>query len=120
MSELELIEQKNIQEAIDCLDEILSEESFPVSIMVETSEDESVMIGTNQAFIWLASNLLKALLDVDNPQAHKVEINDCETRCVALKAGFNPLGHIVPSSLCVTNNDKDSHTVVQFFQRIDP
>lgn len=120
MPESKMIEKHKIQEAINSLDEILSERPFPVSIMVATSEDESVMIGTNQAVIWLASRLLKALQDVNRQQAQRMEFDGYEAQCVVLEAVFNSLGHIVPNSLCVTNSDDDSREVVKFFQRINP
>jgi hypothetical protein len=120
MSEAKSIDQKKIQEAIDCLEGILSERPLPVSVMVETSEDEAIMVGTNQAFVWLTLRLLKALQDADGHQSKRIEFGGCETKCVVLEAVFNSLGHVVPSVLCVTNSDEDNQTVVKFFQEINP
>ena len=118
MSKNKPILDKSIQRAINCLEETCASSSqmLPVSIMIQTSEDEAILVGTIDSYINLTIKLLQTISKMHNVETGKVKINKIEAQFVPLDSAFNPLGHIVPRSLCLAESDETCKEIVNFFQ----
>jgi hypothetical protein len=120
MSNNKPILEKSIQRAINSLEETnpASNQMFPVSIMIQTSEDEAVLVGTIDSYINLIIKLLQTISKVHNVETGKVTINKIETQFVPIDSAFSSLGHIVPRSLCLAESDETCRKIVDFFQNL--
>lgn len=120
MSKNKLITQDKIQQAINCLNAIFNDNTFPVSIMTETSEDEAILIGSIDSYINLIIRLLQTINNISTTEVGKIKLDQFETHIVPLEAAFNSLGHIVPTSLCLAKDDETSQNIVKLFQNLSP
>ncbi len=114
------ITHNEIQQAIDCLNAIFTDNTFPVSIMIETSEDEAILVGTIDSYIDLTIKLLQTINKISTTGVGKVKLDKFETHIVPLESAFNSVGHIVPSSLCLAKNDDIGREIVKLFQNLSP
>lgn len=119
MLESENLVRTKVLEALGCLKQVASERPFPVSIMVETSVDEAIMVGTVESYIWLITQLLRHLSEKDHPNYRQVELGNYSVRMLPLSV-FNSLADLVPRSLCVTNSDDESQAVVEYLRQLNP
>ena len=108
--------QESAQRALQCLDETNFRDEH-VSVMVETSEDEAMMIGTADAYIRLAVTLLRAVTGLHDGGSQQVA--DVELACMpSLADAFDTMGHVVPTCLYVAAEDSDRKRVADHFHSL--
>lgn len=102
--------------ALQYLDELAVRDER-VSVMVETSEDEAIMIGTADAYIRLAATLLRAaarLHDGGSQQIAGVKLESMPS----LADAFDSLADVVPSCLYLAGDDSDRKRVADHFHSL--
>lgn len=92
------------------------DEGEPVSIVVETSEDEAIAAGTLSGFVRFASELLAAVENCYSDEASRMQINSEAYRCSTFGASLNKTGDIVIRSIVVAEDDEGLRSIVDSFQ----
>lgn len=94
------------------LDSINTETNDKVSIMVETSYDEAVVVGTSAAYKKLAHEILSCVEVVESGNVCRELFGVNLIGAIALPSGlFDSLAHVVPSSICIVKSDDDRKKV---------
>ena len=107
---------KNFLNALEDLNNIgIDPDGTPVSIMVETGEDEAIMVGTKDDYLRLAMTLLEATLDSNRSEGHETRVGSTAVRAVLSEKLFDRLGHVVPSCLWFVETADEKERVSRYF-----
>lgn len=87
-----------------------------VSIVVETGEDEALMVGTKGAFLNLAKILVQGVASNDTANIMTTTADGVALQCsTSIANAFDKLGHVVPRALCIAKNAEDSKLAARSF-----
>ena len=80
-----------------------------VSIMVETAEDEAVVVGTSGALLKLACAIINHVRSVgEEDSLNQTAFGVCDVNSSSVPKGiFDSLAHIVPGSIIVVQTEED-------------
>lgn len=93
------------------------EDTSAVSIMVETGEDEALMLGTKASFLRLAGKVLMASYREHSDPPKFLNVDG--TKLIAsneIEEAFDKLAHVVPRTVCTARDEKDLKLAVSYFQ----
>ena len=82
----------------------------PVAVMVETGEDEAIMVGTRSAYLRFAAEILDVLSD---GVARNANFGSGPLPCFPFGATLNHGAHVVMRTLCVVGTDEDCRRTVK-------
>ncbi|WP_231741049.1 hypothetical protein [Thalassoglobus neptunius] len=107
---------KYVLNAIEELSKLtIDPDGTPVSIMVETGEDEAIMVGTKDDYVRLAMTLLESILERSGPEGLETQVGDTTVRSILPAKLFDRLGHVVPSCLWFAETADEKEKVRQHF-----
>ena len=87
-----------------------------VSIMVETSEDEAVLVGTAPAFLRLAAEILTAVSQCSSGRGESIDFGGVTLACASIGESLNHDAHVVARSVCLANSADDCSAALLTFE----
>jgi hypothetical protein len=95
------------------------EQQDQVSIMVETGEDEAIMVGTPDAYLRLVSEIVDAVNDCIVGKGKVVAFNGPPLPCTAFGNALDHDAHVVVRTLCLASNDEQKNGAVGYLKSLD-
>lgn len=112
--------KSSIPETIQALKQLVPSESDSVGIVVETAQDESMLVGTREGVIGFVIGILEALERSSSSDFNRLTGTKFRDAPVLVKGLYFPQSEICITSLGIVSSQSEARELIDYFLRVNP